>query len=113
MGIIFKLSCLMFTFLSREFIVDLVGKPGNVYGPDSSISGSSLTSVPSPFQVSHLKGFQQDVKTQNDCQSLNSKYACCNNNPTCSGVLYFTCLCSVPFKFRTIRILAATFDRND
>ncbi|XP_060199080.1 serine/threonine-protein kinase CTR1 [Lycium barbarum] len=44
---------------SREFVVDLVGDPGNVHGPDSSINGGVLSPVPSPLQVSHLKEFQQ------------------------------------------------------
>ncbi|KAL0366355.1 UNVERIFIED_CONTAM: Serine/threonine-protein kinase CTR1 [Sesamum radiatum] len=70
--------------LPREFVVDLVGQPGNVHGPDSSINASSLSSVPSPFQVSHLKEFQQDVKNEIANQSLNPKYACGNNIPICS-----------------------------
>ncbi|KAL0432656.1 UNVERIFIED_CONTAM: Serine/threonine-protein kinase CTR1 [Sesamum latifolium] len=70
--------------LPREFVVDLVGQPGNVHGPDSSINASSLSSVPSPFQVSHLKEFQQDVKNEIANRSLNSKYACGNNIPICS-----------------------------
>ncbi|MCE3052099.1 hypothetical protein HAX54_051598, partial [Datura stramonium] len=45
--------------LSREFVVDLVGDPGNVHGPDSSINGGVLSPVPSPLQVSHLIEFQQ------------------------------------------------------
>ncbi|KAK9109059.1 hypothetical protein Sjap_017119 [Stephania japonica] len=44
---------------SREYVVDLVGKPGNVHGPDSSINGALVSSMPSPFQISHLKGYQQ------------------------------------------------------
>ncbi|KAK6130532.1 hypothetical protein DH2020_035713 [Rehmannia glutinosa] len=68
----------------REFVVDLVGQPGNVHGPDSSINGSLLGSVPSPLQISHLKEFQQVEKNEIDCQLLNLKYACDNNNPTYS-----------------------------
>lgn len=45
--------------LSREFVVDLVGDPGNVHGPDSSINGGVLSPVPSPLKVSHLTEFQQ------------------------------------------------------
>ncbi|XP_054796181.1 serine/threonine-protein kinase CTR1 isoform X2 [Prosopis cineraria] len=40
--------------LSREYVVDLVGEPGNVHGPDSSINGAYVCSTPSPFQISHL-----------------------------------------------------------
>ncbi|KAJ7965834.1 Protein kinase superfamily protein [Quillaja saponaria] len=45
--------------LSREYVVDLVGKPGNVHGPDSSINGGFASSIPSPFQISNLNEFQQ------------------------------------------------------
>ncbi|XP_020595523.1 serine/threonine-protein kinase CTR1 isoform X2 [Phalaenopsis equestris] len=38
----------------REYVVDLIGMPGNVYDPDSTINGQLLSFVPSPFQVSHL-----------------------------------------------------------
>ncbi|WOL16480.1 hypothetical protein Cni_G25267 [Canna indica] len=40
----------------REYVVDLVGEPGKVHSPDSSINGHLLSSLPSPFQVSHLLG---------------------------------------------------------
>ncbi|KAK3231073.1 hypothetical protein Dsin_002954 [Dipteronia sinensis] len=43
----------------REYVVDLVGEPGNVHGPHSSINGGLASSIPSPFQISHLKEFQQ------------------------------------------------------
>lgn len=44
-------------------MVDLVGKPGNVHVPDSSINGLLLSSVPSPFQVSRLIGCQKYYTT--------------------------------------------------
>ncbi|KAJ1424750.1 Serine-threonine/tyrosine-protein kinase, catalytic domain [Sesbania bispinosa] len=44
--------------LSREYVVDLVGEPGNIHGPDSSINGAYVSSMPSPFQISHLKELQ-------------------------------------------------------
>ncbi|XP_072963907.1 serine/threonine-protein kinase CTR1-like isoform X2 [Typha angustifolia] len=40
----------------RKYVVDLVGEPGNIYDPDSSINGQLLSCVPSPFQLSHLTG---------------------------------------------------------
>lgn len=43
----------------REYVVDLVGEPGNIHGPDSSINGGFLSSMPSPWQLSDLKEFQQ------------------------------------------------------
>ncbi|KAL3830385.1 hypothetical protein ACJIZ3_019187 [Penstemon smallii] len=70
----------------REFVVDLVGEPGNIHGPDSSINGSALGSVPSPFQISHLKEFQQPEPNEEIvCQSLNSIYARGTNNAIYSG----------------------------
>ncbi|KAG6531950.1 hypothetical protein ZIOFF_005786 [Zingiber officinale] len=42
----------------REYVVDLVGEPGKVCKPDSSINGHLLSSLPSPFQVPHLHGFK-------------------------------------------------------
>ncbi|KAL5102521.1 hypothetical protein RYX36_006848 [Vicia faba] len=44
--------------LSREYVVDLVGEPGNILGPDSSINGAYVSSTPSPFQISHLRKSQ-------------------------------------------------------
>ncbi|CAJ2652217.1 unnamed protein product [Trifolium pratense] len=44
--------------LSREYVVDLVGEPGNIFGPDSSINGAYVSSIPSPFQISHLRDSQ-------------------------------------------------------
>ncbi|CAA3029227.1 serine threonine- kinase CTR1 [Olea europaea subsp. europaea] len=72
--------------LPREFVVDLVGEPGNVHGPDSSINGGVFSSVPSPFQISHLKEFQQSqLSNEVDIQLLNSKYTCGADNPPFSG----------------------------
>ncbi|CAJ2642441.1 unnamed protein product [Trifolium pratense] len=41
-----------------EYVVDLVGEPGNIFGPDSSINGAYVSSMPSPFQISHLRDSQ-------------------------------------------------------
>lgn len=60
--------------LSREFVVDLVGDPGNVHGPDSSINGGVLSPVPSPLQVSHLTEFQQPMDSDISNQLLHSNY---------------------------------------
>ncbi|KAK1291604.1 Serine/threonine-protein kinase CTR1 [Acorus calamus] len=40
--------------LFREYVVDLIGEPGKLHCPDSSINGHLLSSVPSPFQTSRL-----------------------------------------------------------
>ncbi|KAF8411354.1 hypothetical protein HHK36_003901 [Tetracentron sinense] len=62
---------------SREYVVDLVGEPGNVHGPDSSINGGLLSSMPSPFQISHLKGFQQPyMDNASYYQMLNPEHTC-------------------------------------
>ncbi|KAB2023666.1 hypothetical protein ES319_D06G034100v1 [Gossypium barbadense] len=59
---------------SREYVVDLVGEPGNVHGPDSSINGGFLSAMPSPFQISHLKEFQQPYMDNSSyCQIIDSK----------------------------------------
>ncbi|KAK4571956.1 hypothetical protein RGQ29_030378 [Quercus rubra] len=72
---------------SREYVVDLVGEPGNVHGPDSSINGGLLSSVPSPLQISHLKEFQQrQVDSASYCQILNSEeQLCAPKNPLFLG----------------------------
>ncbi|KAL8144096.1 hypothetical protein V2J09_017128 [Rumex salicifolius] len=44
---------------TREFVVDLVGEPGHLHGPDASINGGLLSSLPSPFQISHLNEDRQ------------------------------------------------------
>lgn len=63
--------------LSREYVVDLVGEPGNVHGPDSSINGGLLSQLPSPLQISHLKEFQQSyVDSEVYCQILDSNQPC-------------------------------------
>ncbi|KAB2616985.1 serine/threonine-protein kinase CTR1 [Pyrus ussuriensis x Pyrus communis] len=62
--------------LLREYVVDLVGEPGNLHGPDSSINGGTLSSIPSPFQNSHLKESQQPYKDSGlFCQFTNSKHS--------------------------------------
>ncbi|KAI3417339.1 Protein kinase domain-containing protein, partial [Psidium guajava] len=60
--------------LSREYVVDLVGEPGNVHGPDSSINGYFFSLTPSIFQVSHLRDFQQPYMDEtSSCQILSSE----------------------------------------
>ncbi|CAN6449536.1 unnamed protein product [Victoria cruziana] len=36
----------------REYVVDLVGEPGTLHEPDSSINGPSVLAMPSPFRIS-------------------------------------------------------------
>ncbi|KAK8466881.1 hypothetical protein PHAVU_008G182800 [Phaseolus vulgaris] len=64
--------------LSREYVVDLVGEPGNILGPDSSINGAYASSIPSPFQISHLKESQSPYVDVTACsQSLDNSYSGC------------------------------------
>ncbi|CAN6584209.1 unnamed protein product [Malus baccata var. baccata] len=59
----------------REYVVDLVGEPGNLHGPDSSINGGTLSSIPSPLQISHLKESKQPYRdSELYCQITNSKH---------------------------------------
>ncbi|PSS17346.1 Serine/threonine-protein kinase isoform 2 [Actinidia chinensis var. chinensis] len=62
---------------AREYVVGLVGEPGNVHDPDSSINGGVLSSVHSPLQISHLTEFQQHfMDNASYCQTINSKHPC-------------------------------------
>lgn len=77
----------MYISLNREYVVDLIGKPGNVHGPDSSINGRLLASMPSPFQISQLTDFQQPYMDNASRQILNIKRTFATpENPLCSGM---------------------------
>lgn len=80
----------MCILVNREYVVDLVGQPGNVHGPNSSINGGFLSSIPSPFQVSRLKEFQRPyVDASSSCQILNSQHRCASpRNPLYSGTIH-------------------------
>ncbi|KDP41493.1 hypothetical protein JCGZ_15900 [Jatropha curcas] len=71
--------------LSREYVVDLVGQPGNIHGPDSTINGGFVSSIPSPFQISHLKEFQNSYVDNATCQLLSSKPSAIPRIPQRSG----------------------------
>ncbi|EEF48642.1 map3k delta-1 protein kinase, putative [Ricinus communis] len=62
--------------LSREYVVDLVGQPGNIHGPDSTINGGFIPSIPSPFKISHLKDFQHPCMDDTPRQISVSKQLC-------------------------------------
>ncbi|XP_058786293.1 serine/threonine-protein kinase CTR1-like [Vicia villosa] len=78
--------------LSREYVVDLVGEPGNVHGPDSSINGAYVSSIPSPFQISHFKELQSPYKddetssqppinfNRSSCNPETNPYSGCRQN---------------------------------
>ncbi|KAH9756175.1 protein kinase domain-containing protein [Citrus sinensis] len=75
--------------LSREYVVDLVGEPGNIHGPDSSINGGFLSSMPSPFQLSDLKEFQKPyVDNTSYCQLPDSRSnSAFPESPPYSGII--------------------------
>lgn len=71
---------------SREYVVDLVGKPGNVHAPDSSINGDLLSSIPSPFKMPGLKEFHQPYMEDASCfQLTKSRPTRVAENPINSG----------------------------
>ncbi|XP_022941333.1 serine/threonine-protein kinase CTR1-like [Cucurbita moschata] len=72
----------------REYVVDLVGEPGNIHGPDSSINGGLQSSMPSPLHISHLKEFQEPyVESCLSRQIVGSKQTCGSpDNPLHSGL---------------------------
>ncbi|KAF9603131.1 hypothetical protein IFM89_033967 [Coptis chinensis] len=84
-------------FSSREYVVDLVGEPGNIHGPDSSINGAVVSSMPSPLQVSHLKqqsymdnpSFNLTGNSENKSLLMNPRNSAANSyrgrHETCSG----------------------------
>ncbi|CAN8274045.1 unnamed protein product [Cochlearia groenlandica] len=63
--------------LSREYVVDLIGAPGNVHDPDSSINGGTQCHIPSPLRMSHLKEFSRPCvrRSTSPCQT-ESKASC-------------------------------------
>ncbi|XP_022937084.1 serine/threonine-protein kinase CTR1-like isoform X2 [Cucurbita moschata] len=70
----------------REYVVDLVGEPGNVHGPDSSINGGFQSSIPSPLHISHLKEFQEPyVESYLSHQTVESKQICLGEHQVKGG----------------------------
>uniref|UniRef100_A0A1J3GSR7 non-specific serine/threonine protein kinase n=1 Tax=Noccaea caerulescens TaxID=107243 RepID=A0A1J3GSR7_NOCCA len=63
--------------LSREYVVDLIGEPGNVHDPDSSINGGTQCQIPSPLRMSHhLQEFCRPcVRSKSPCKT-ESKASC-------------------------------------
>ncbi|XP_010520736.1 PREDICTED: serine/threonine-protein kinase CTR1-like [Tarenaya hassleriana] len=74
--------------LLREYVVDLVGEPGNVHDPDSSINGGLQCQMPSPLRISHLKEFSEPcVGNTSPYQTVGSKTSCpLSENLQCSGI---------------------------
>ncbi|GAY41473.1 hypothetical protein CUMW_059710 [Citrus unshiu] len=74
---------------SREYVVDLVGEPGNIHGPNFSINGGFLSSMPSPFQLSDLKEFQKPYMDNTSyCQLPDSRSnSAFPESPPYSGII--------------------------
>ncbi|KAL5740998.1 hypothetical protein ACOSP7_029870 [Xanthoceras sorbifolium] len=71
-------SCLVQFGLDREYLVDLIGKPGHLSEPDSLLNGPSSISIASPLRFPLLKPAEPAIDFRSlakqyflDCQSLN------------------------------------------
>ncbi|XP_002528586.3 serine/threonine-protein kinase CTR1 [Ricinus communis] len=71
-------SCLVRFGLDREYLVDLIGKPGCLCEPDSLLNGPSSISISSPLRFPRMKSAEPTVDFRSlakqyfsDCQSLN------------------------------------------
>ncbi|XP_010433764.1 PREDICTED: serine/threonine-protein kinase CTR1-like isoform X2 [Camelina sativa] len=73
--------------LPREYVVDLIGEPGNVHDPDSSINGGTQCQVPSPLRMSHLTEYSRPcVHNKSPCKTVESKASRdLSENIQCSG----------------------------
>ncbi|KAL0708938.1 hypothetical protein Bca4012_015916 [Brassica carinata] len=63
-------SCLVRFGLDREYLVDLVGKPGHLWEPDSLLNGPSTISISSPLRFPRPKPVEPAV----DYRSLAKQY---------------------------------------
>ncbi|KAH9738418.1 serine/threonine-protein kinase CTR1 [Citrus sinensis] len=71
-------SCLVRFGLDREYLVDLIGKPGHLCDPDSLLNGPSSISIASPLRFPRLRQAEPTIDFRllakqffSDCQSLN------------------------------------------
>ncbi|KAF5747830.1 serine/threonine-protein kinase CTR1 [Tripterygium wilfordii] len=71
-------SCLVRFGLDREYLVDLIGKPGHLWEPDSLLNGPSSISISSPLRFPRLQSVEPTIDFRSlartyfsDCQSLN------------------------------------------
>ncbi|XP_019088772.1 PREDICTED: serine/threonine-protein kinase CTR1-like isoform X2 [Camelina sativa] len=73
--------------LPREYVVDLIGEPGNVHDPDSSINGGTQCQVPSPLRMSHLTEYSRlCVHSTSPSKTVESKASRdLSENIQCSG----------------------------
>ncbi|XP_050227379.1 serine/threonine-protein kinase CTR1 [Mercurialis annua] len=71
-------SCLVRFGVDREYLVDLIGKPGCLCEPDSLLNGPSSISISSPLRFPRMKSAEPNVDFRSlakqyfaDCQLLN------------------------------------------
>ncbi|XP_075078643.1 serine/threonine-protein kinase CTR1 [Nicotiana tabacum] len=71
-------SCLVRFGLDREYLVDLIGNPGCLCEPDSSLNGPSSISISSPLRFPRFREVEPTIDFRSfakqyfsDCQSLN------------------------------------------
>ncbi|KAI3924157.1 hypothetical protein MKX01_029692 [Papaver californicum] len=71
-------SCLVRFGLDREYLVDLLGKPGCLCEPDSLVNGPSSISIASPLRLPRYKPFEMSESFTSlakqyfqDCQTIN------------------------------------------
>ncbi|PSR98489.1 Serine/threonine-protein kinase [Actinidia chinensis var. chinensis] len=63
-------SCIVRFGIDREYLVDLIGKPGCLSGPDSSLNGPSSISISSPLRFPRFKQVEPAI----DFRSLAKQY---------------------------------------
>nr|BAC80147.1 constitutive triple response 1-like protein kinase [Delphinium hybrid cultivar] len=71
-------SCVVRVGLDREYLVDLIEKPGCLYEPDSLLNGPSSILIPSPLRLPNFNPVERTEDSKSlakkylmDCQSLN------------------------------------------
>ncbi|PON36339.1 Serine/threonine protein kinase [Parasponia andersonii] len=82
-------SCLVRFGLDKEYLIDLIGKPGFLCEPDSLLNGPSSISISSPLRLPRLKPVESAIDFRSlakqyfsDCQSLNLVFDEASLGPT-------------------------------
>uniref|UniRef100_A0A0C9RXN7 non-specific serine/threonine protein kinase n=1 Tax=Wollemia nobilis TaxID=56998 RepID=A0A0C9RXN7_9CONI len=80
-------SCLVQCDVEREYLVDLIGSPGELSDPMSLVSGSTFLSIASPLRMPELKSFHitDEVRSlarqySHDNKSLNDLFDVANSS---------------------------------
>ncbi|XP_048321302.1 serine/threonine-protein kinase CTR1 isoform X4 [Ziziphus jujuba] len=85
-------SCLVRFGIDREYLVDLIGKPGCLCEPDSLLNGPSSILISSPLRFPRLKPVEPIIDFRSlakqyfsDCQSLNLVFDEASTGPATDG----------------------------